>query len=399
MIFINQLKDAAENTIGFSLNFKQKIGLVTLAFAIFSAMSFLTTYSFLFGYYFGGEINNSFSNFEVYRRFVPFHLNTMTFTYLMITLSVTLIIYSIKFLMEKRVINKFLTIICLVIFHLMMTVFFSQEINIRNVLYFGAIWVIPLYIGVMILFLVHGIRAPFKTYSGVFYGLSIIIFYRMFFHSNLSEEWILILGNVALFSVGALFSKFSYNKYWNFIFIFPYIFLILVIVLIFTILDFYKEQTGLIRAGIIIGFPLILSIILSYFFRKRFKGKDRLENVSGENNFINKVILDVLVELFNPKTHKRALFFIIIMLLGAYVMIPRVSTATAKIIRSFTPVSEFQYDLISVKDLEGQSKTIKGIIVAEHDGVIYISNEGWELEQVKTDSYFVEREKGKNSKP
>lgn len=80
------------------------------------------------------------------------------------------------------------------------------------------------------------------------------------------------------------------------------------------------------------------------------------------------------------------------MLLGAYIMTPRVSTATAKIIRSFTPESEFQFDLISVKDLNDKTKIIRGIIVAEHEGVIYISNEGWELEQVKTDSYFVEKE-------
>lgn len=155
-------------------------------------MSFLTTYSFLFGYYFGGEINNSFSNFEVFRRFVPFHLNTMTFTYLMISLSVTLIIYSLKFLKEKGLTFKFLAVICLVIYHLMMTVFFSQEITLKNVLLFGAIWVIPLFIGVMFLFFVQGIKAPFKTYSGSIFGLSSIIIYIMFFHSNLSDEWILI---------------------------------------------------------------------------------------------------------------------------------------------------------------------------------------------------------------
>lgn len=189
--------------------------MITLAFAIFSTLSFLTTYSFLFGYYFGGEINNSFSNFEVFRRFVPFDVNTMTFTYLMISLSVTLIIYSLKFLKEKGLTFKFLAVLCLVIFHLMMTVFFSQEITIINVLHFGAIWVIPLFIGVMILFFVQGIKSPFKTYSGSIFGLVSIIIYIMFFYPNLSEEWILIWLNVALFSIGTLFSRLPYNKYWN----------------------------------------------------------------------------------------------------------------------------------------------------------------------------------------
>lgn len=194
-----------------------------------------------------------------------------------------------------------------------------------------------------------------------------------------------------------MFSRFSYNKYWNFIFIFPYIFLAIIISI--AKLEFFKEQTDLIKAIIIIGIPLIISIVLSYLFRKKFKEKDIHANASSESNSINKFVLDILFILFNPKTQKGALVFIIIMLLGTYVMTPRVSIATAKIIRSFTPESEFQFDLISVKDIEDRSKTIKGIIVAEHEDVIYISNEGWELEQVKTNGYFVEREKDSSSKP
>jgi hypothetical protein len=221
----------------------------------------------------------------------------------------------------------------------------------------------------------------------------------MFIHPNLSEEWILIWLNVALFSIGTLFSRLSYNKYWNFIFIFPYIFLALAILIRIAKLQFLNKQTDLIKALIIIGIPLIISLVLSYFLRRKFKEKDIAASISSESNSINKFILDILIVLFNPKTHKGALVFIIIMLLGAYVMTPRVSTATAKIIRSFTPESEFQFDLISVKDLDDQLKTIKGIIVAEHEGVIYISNEEWGLEQVKTDSYFVEREKNQGSKP
>lgn len=310
----------------------------------------------------------------------------------MISLSVTLIIYSLKFLKEKGLTFKFLAVLCLVIFHLMMTVFFSQEITIINVLHFGAIWVIPLFIGVMILFFVQGIKSPFKTYSGSIFGLVSIIIYIMFFYPNLSEEWILIWLNVALFSIGTLFSRLPYNKYWNFIFVFPYTFFALAILISITKLEILKEQTVLIKALIIIGIPLIISIVLSYPFRKKFKEKDIPANAPSERNSINYFILDILVILFNPKTHKGALVFIIIMLLGAYIMTPRVSTATAKIIRSFTPESEFQFDLISVKDLNDKTKIIRGIIVAEHEGVIYISNEGWELEQVKTDSYFVEKE-------
>lgn len=79
------------------------------------------------------------------------------------------------------------------------------------------------------------------------------------------------------------------------------------------------------------------------------------------------------------------------MLLAIYVLIPRVSMATAKVIRAFTPEREFQYDLIHVRAVDTELETIKGIIVAEQDDVIYISNDKWELEQVKTDTYHVRK--------
>lgn len=381
-----------EKTLDETLTLKRKMGLITLSFTLFSTLSFLSTYSFLFGYYFGGEVNNSFSNFELFRRFVPFHINTMTFTYLMLSLSLTLIIYAMKFLKQKGFMFKTLAFICLIIFHLLITAFFSQDINIKNFLYFAAIWIIPLLIAVMVLFLVQGTRVPFKTFSGALFGLSMLIGTILFFNSSISEEWKILLLNIAIFGFGAMFSKLAYNKFYNFIFIFPYIFLVLILIIRIFFMENFKEQSDVVKLILSILIPFIVSTLISFFLRKKLIELNLTENNTMEGNSLNRLILDVVLVFINPKSHKGALVFIITMLLGAYIMTPRVSIATAKIIRSFTPHSEFQFDLISIKDFNDQTKTIKGIIVAEQDGVIYLSNERWELEQLKVDSYLVKRD-------
>ena len=127
-----QTHDSSDSMIEIIKNISRKIGLITLTIALFSVLSYLITYGFLYGYYFGGEIDNSFSNFEFFRRFVPFHTNTMTFTYLMISLSGTLIFYVCKIMVEKRAIFKLIACILLIVFHVIMTGFFTSEIKLNR---------------------------------------------------------------------------------------------------------------------------------------------------------------------------------------------------------------------------------------------------------------------------
>jgi hypothetical protein len=382
-------KKTADLAIISSMEVYKKIGLITLAIGIFSALSFLTTYSFLYGYYFGGEINNSDSNFDLYRRFVPFHINTMTFTYLMISLSVSLIIYSLKIANEKENFYKVIAVFCIFFLHVSMTIFFSREITMKNLLIFSLIWVFPILIGMMILFFINGMRNSFKTISGGLLGVTIISMY-IILQEKLSEEWSVILLNIALFTSGIILSYIKYGKYINFIFVLPYSFILTLSIIGFTpLLDNFKDFSKLSRLLIAIIVSLIISIIVSRIFKNNFIEKVRTPLIKNARGSINKVIYEFITVILNPKTHKGAILFVILMLLGAYVMIPRVSISTAKIIRSFTPSSEIQYDLIFIKDYIGKPETVEGMIVAEQDNVIYISNENWELEQVKISEYYV----------
>src|SRR5690625_1941361 len=163
-------------------------------------------------------MDSAFSNFELIRRFVPFHLNTMGFTYLMISLSASLILYLLALIRGRKLAFIAIATLGLIFFHIIMSVFFTRELTLKNIIYFSGIWIIPIIIAGLIIFTVRGMRYPFKTYSGITFGLLFFSILMSVFKLNISEEWLIICIIILLFGFGILFSIIKYNKYWNFIF-------------------------------------------------------------------------------------------------------------------------------------------------------------------------------------
>src|SRR5699024_11885192 len=91
-------------------------------------------------------MNNVFSNFEIIRRFVPFHMNTMAFTYLMISLSASLIIYLVSLFRERKFAFFAIATLGLIFFHVIMSIFFTRELTLKNIIYFSGIWIMPIII-------------------------------------------------------------------------------------------------------------------------------------------------------------------------------------------------------------------------------------------------------------
>src|SRR5690625_1808544 len=103
-------------------------------------------------------MNTVFSNFEIIRRFVPFHMNTMAFTYLMISLSASLIIYLVSLFRGRKFAFFAMATLGLVFFHIIMSVFFTRELTLKNIVYFGGIWIMPFIISGLSLFRLRVIR-------------------------------------------------------------------------------------------------------------------------------------------------------------------------------------------------------------------------------------------------
>lgn len=368
----------------------QNYRFIFLGITLFSIFSFLITYNFLYGYYFGGGIERSFSNFEIFQRIIPFHLNTLTMTWLIITLSSTLLIYSLKLIKEKGIFNKLFSMLSLVIFHIGMTVFFANKLSFMNTLKFSVIWIFPLFLILFLLFTIYAPTQPFKTLSGVLFGISLFIFLVLYVGNNTPKDLIVILFIFAVFIFGYLFTRIPNNGYIYFIFLFPYFFLVEV----FIISKVYSFQNFNHNYVILFFIPLIISIVIAYVFRNLLDSIMRMGNLHinpPKPGGLYKWYKEIIKGLKNKDTRKGLIIIILISLFGSYIIIPKVSMTSAKIIRTFLPDVESQMDIITYKDIDGTIIKKAGKIIAEKDNVIYISNERWELEQIKINKYIVER--------
>ncbi len=366
------------------------LGLYILAFAFVSMLSYLTTYSFLFGYYFGGGVEDTFSNFELFRRIIPFHFNTIAITWLMITLSATLIIYSIKAMKEKKLPSIVAGIFSLVLFHLFLTAFFASEINKTTILSLSGIWFLPIFIASLVIYSLYCSKSSIKTLSGLLLGVTNFILWISLSAIKISEDALVAGFIIIVFTSCAILILLPGKRYLNFLFIFPYVSILVAVTNKFIpYIEISSSSSMLRKILILVVFPIILSISLSILFRRKNNTeKKKMHKFNTQKNVIQAAI-DLIKRIMNITGSTPVSVFLIIGLLGAYIGIPRVSTTAAKIIRTFTPESQLHFETITINDVNGNEKNIKGLVIVESDNVIYLSNEFWKLEQIKVDKYFI----------
>lgn len=308
----------------------------------------------------------------------------------MISISVSVIVYFPNFIKEKNSSEKFFGVFIFLVLHGMMTVFFTRGFTLENFMYFSAIWILPLFIGIIVWFGIQIANQPFKTISGSLFSLPLIGILSLLFHTDSENGAAMLIFTLLFFWFGVIFSFIPYNRYWNFIFFLSYTFIFVSILVMIAKIEHSIQLSFFIKLTIYILIPLILSVILSSIYKNKLVEKSTPSQPSENENTKGGPISYLVQAYTNLKTHPKRRVIIIIILLFAYVIIPRVSTETAKIIRSFTPASELQFDKITYKGLDGKPRTIKGVIVTEQDNVLYIANTSWKLEPVKTSAYEVE---------
>ncbi|MCM3733868.1 hypothetical protein M3196_19665 [Fictibacillus nanhaiensis] len=386
-------KNIAEIFVGNTVKLHQKIGLITVIAGVFSALSFLITYSFLYGYYFGGDINHSISNFELFRRFVPFHINTFTFTYLLLSLSITLIAYTINLIKENGVLWGIgVGVVSMGVYHTIIAIFFIPNLTFHNIFYFGIIWLLPFVIGIMIMFFILIMRNLLNVISGFLYGGVLIGALLQITNVVVPESYYIFLY-LLLFAVGNLFYLIPNNKMTNVFLLIPY-FLLGEAILLLIVNEFHSITPNLYLTLSFFIAPIFVSIYLSYAKKEWLKEKyssSKNDKSSKKITFLSS-LSDLLMGITNSKTHKSAVLILITVTMIAYMLIPKFLISTAQLIRSYIPSDNIQYESIWIKNFSGENKKIKGMIVAEKDDVIYISNPKWELEQLKVNEYHVNKQ-------
>lgn len=357
--------------------------ILTSIISVVYSYSFLVTYSFLYGYYFSGELGSPVSNFDIIRVIIPFNLNTISYTFVLLAISTAIIFSIVQVILSKNLNQTVAVIFGFLLFHYLFAAFFTKEISIENYTYLATIWILAFVLSILIVFLNRAIDNPFKALTGILLGSVIGVLITRFINNTTNS----LLSDPAIFTMtitfilGLLFTYIPYNKGTIFLlFIFPYSAIVVGIINSFLPFHFTTMHW-------------LISLIIAFFISRKFYAylvKIEHQKKKTKITLSFKVnIKEIKNTLMNPKTQKFALVSLFLFLLLIFVMIPRMALNTGQLVRDTTPTDEHQVQSIDIISLDGDLITIEGILVTERDNTIYISNKEWELEQIKTTQYII----------
>lgn len=377
-----------------SLNIYQIVSLLLIASACYSVLSYLIVYSFLFGYYFGGNSEISFSNFEVYRNFIPFHINTILTTSIMLTLSIAIIFNIGKLLTNTKIkrnkLSKFIAIIVFLFLHFSFSNYFLAEVSYKSILFFSIIWLIPIFLLLILNTLVKFIVNPDVTALGLVWGIVIILavsIASIALNKNIDENIFQLLFIFIIFISSGFADKIYINKYSYFFISFPFtiFFTLTILYLISTFGNFSIISTRIIVIAAFIIFHLTINYTLKLNFSKKIYNKIKTEKTEISISSIKENFL----LLVNNKERSYIIFpTVLVVTVLIFVLIPHSTLGLSKAIRDSIPTTQ-SFDEITILDQQGNNYTIKGWIVTEDDGIIYISDESFLLREVRAQNFIV----------
>ncbi|WP_167544370.1 hypothetical protein [Paenibacillus xylanexedens] len=362
---------------------------------LFSSLFFyfyILGYCFIYGYYFSGNIENLPSILNITINPVPIKFHSVSLISIFLFLAF-ISLFSLMNISKLKNLFAILMSAILIIFvlHLGISIFFVPGNDVINrFVTFLPVWIIPILLAGLIMSTVVMIKNPMMFFSGIVYGIFIVIlcmnvFEKIFgmvdsFSYFMEKASILIL--IISFCVASIFvilvNKINNLRVVVSIAIFPFIYIV------FFVLNHYFTLTLLKRidiypVGIIITF--IISCCVSFYSskivlftrNKLFNSDDTIANNEPNESF--KKNLRILIMCTIP------CFIIFVSVVFSYI-----SLITGNYIRTMSPEGFRQFELI--EDYR-EGKIIKGNTIKNDENTYYISNEEWELEILHSDHVHI----------
>ncbi|MBB3112967.1 hypothetical protein FHS18_005069 [Paenibacillus phyllosphaerae] len=358
------------------------ISAVSFAVSVFGLIFYTIGYSFLYGYYFSGDLPGYYSILNIIVHPVPINFYTVSIISSLIIIIVVFLISSIFVIKQKNWGKSVPILIFLVAFHICLSVFFVNGEDIYEKSFsFIVVWSVPVFITIMIFWMIRTPFHPRLSISGTLYGLFVFVIFDLIL--KIQDIYAQLFLPVGSFLLGIIFTLL--NKKWTEKYIFR-AFLTFPIVELIVLIFMYllkiiievkidgKDMTVLTCLAFLI--TLIISL-------KRYKESPEIPRVSSNSD--NKkytVLLNKLEQLGIPSIVSTV--SIIILLLG--ILAPLLSLNAGQYIRVITTSSTREMQLIKNYD---NSFSIKGNVVSIKEGNYYVSNEGWNLVIVKGDKIIV----------
>ena len=368
---------------------------------LFSLFTYLSVYSFLYGYYFGGEEENYYTNFLYYSNFVSFNPETysVTTTYF---LGMFYLVKSwnegISVLKQKNKNTLFPLAVLSLLILMLMNLFFVGEVNITGVvshlLFFAIIFLFIYNIYILILFiykpnqLIHLISQT---------CIVLIIIIKI---GSLTEEDLVLLSLIIII-IFPLLKKISINKFASF-----QLYFILIYFLYISNLFPLNRVLGIenLKIAILLIIGMVLTkkylMVTSFGF---YNNKNNGYAIDLESNTtINRIELieeyrqkgltrfafDYLIVIFRDNNNVLAKIIVITISLVVFLTFPQISLLMGKGIRSFSTLDNQKYSIQIIEHNGFQRSEYANYYIIK-DGNIYYSNSNWELEVEKIDNYNI----------
>jgi hypothetical protein len=348
-------------------------------------------YSFLYGYYFSGDVSSATSIMELITVIVPFNKYSIIVICTFTGLSVLFIYSFIHVIKTKNILLIIVSVIFFGVFQYLLTTIFTGEVSLENLLYMLSMWILPVIFSSIIYFLFLFSTNFLSCFSGA--ALGIVVYYHLnkFIDLNSELEYLLLLFLMPFTGITIAYLYKKHKVLQRFIFI-P-IFLCLLYLANSSLLKIGEKR--LIIAQLLI---IILGLSISYLVPEKwfnpFTNHIKNENSCSEE----KKGLEKIVHYFEQNNKHTLLNTFSILILSILVIIPSSSLISGKYISSFVPNEAIkkekilfynnQYEDYSAKaPVESTTEGITGIIIAIKDDIIYVSNENRKLERIKTQTF------------
>lgn len=312
----------------------------------------------------------------------------------MLTLSIAIIFNIGKLLTNKEIKknkqSKFLAIIVFLFLHISFSSYFLSEFSYKHMLLFSIIWLIPIFLLLMINMLIRFVTNPEITFLGLIWGIIIMFglsIVSILFKKNIDASAFQILFIFIIFISSGFAHKIFIKKYSHFFISFPLTIFLTLAMLYFisTFEDFSIVTTRVIVTSSFFIFYLLVNYSIKADFLKKTYDKIKIEKT--EINI--RSIKENFLLLINDKERSYIIFpAILVVIVLTFVIVPHSTLGLSKVIRDSVPTNQ-PYDVITVLDQQGNNYHIKGWIVTESNGIIYISDESSFLREVRAQNFIV----------
>ncbi|MCU4922231.1 hypothetical protein OCF68_15690 [Bacillus cereus] len=382
-------------------------------FTLISSLGFLIIYSFLYGYYFSGNEIFQISNFSIVSNVMPFNLQTLTITSIFFICIYYIFSIFISLIIKKKgmKLNNFIIFVfTALILNVSIIMFFANEVTFTSMVSFCLIWG---FVGLIICYIYVAIKTmehSFVTIKGfafhiVVFAFSLFVLNSMGILGELETLKIISVFSVpSLLIITTIFHFFHGKEWFKLISYLPITLIISVLILLIL------EKYNLIFISNIITLS-ILALLLHFIILKLMKWLPKitkwLPKMSGikrkfsintkidlgmkegkeKKGFVYNVISQCYSMLSNKANNTPKLAIGLILLL-AFVLLPRLSLSCGQLIRMINQSYEKPIKITYVKQ-SGKESNLFGNYYIENNSTLYVSNKCWELEIIKPVNYHI----------